>query len=199
MFCKNCGSEIPEGSINCPKCGAPANSVADDIMNAANQTINNAEKEVTNAFNDVAGAFNNGNQNYVGGPLKSDRSLLVVILLSIVTCGIYAYYFIYTVARDVNVACAGDGKETAGLIKFILLSMITCGIYSIYWYYALGDRLHENAPRYGMQFTETGTTVILWLLIGSIVCGIGSFIAMHIIIKNVNAICAGYNHQNGLA
>ena len=73
--------------------------------------------------------------------LKADRSLIAYILLNFLTCGIYSWYFIYALARDVNAACAGDGRSTAGLLKLILLSFITCGFYSLYWYYALGNRL----------------------------------------------------------
>lgn len=145
---------------------------------------------------------NQGNgMNYQGQgitPLKTDRGLLGYILLSIITCGIYSYYFIYTIARDVNTACAGDGKSTSGLLKYILLSMITCGIYSWWWEYSLGNRLAENAPRYGMSFTENGTTILMWILFGVLLCGIGPFIAMNIIIKNTNSICMAYNRYNGL-
>lgn len=131
-------------------------------------------------------------------PLKTDRGLLGYIVLSILTCGIYSYYFIYSVARDVNTACAGDGKSTGGLLQFILLSILTCGIYSWWWQYSLGNRLAANAPRYGLSFTENGTTILLWLLFGSFLCFIGPFIAMNIIIKNTNSICMAYNRYNGL-
>ena len=127
--------------------------------------------------------------------LKEDRSLVTYILLSLVTCGIYGYYFIYKIAEDTNVMCAGDGKSTSGLVKFILLSTITCGIYAWFWYYSLGNRLQENAPRYGLNFVENGTTVLLWFLFGSMLCGIGPFIAMNILIKNTNALAHAYNTQ----
>lgn len=127
-------------------------------------------------------------------PLQTDRNLAMYILLSIVTCGIYSYYFIYKMAKDVNVACEGDGKQTSGLVAFILLSMITCGIYAWVWYYNLANRLQENAPRYGLVFSDNGTSVLLWLILGSWLCGIGGFVAMNILIKNTNAICAAYNN-----
>ena len=131
------------------------------------------------------------------GPLKTDRGLLGYILLSILTCGIYSYYFIYSVAKDVNIACEGDGSKTGGLVKFILLSIITCGIYSWIWEYSLGNRLAANAPRYGLSFQENGTTILMWCIFGILLCGIGPFIAMNIIIKNTNSICMAYNRQNG--
>lgn len=131
-------------------------------------------------------------------PLKTDRTLLTYVLLTLVTCGIYHYYFIYSVASDVNVACQGDGQSTGGLGKFILLSIVTCGIYCWIWQYNLGNRLASNAPRYGLSFQENGTTVLMWQLFGSLLCGIGPFIAMNIIIKNTNNICMAYNRYNGL-
>ena len=130
--------------------------------------------------------------------LKTDRSLVAYILLNIITCGIYGYYFLYTMARDVNIVCSGDGKKTGGLAAFILLSWITCGFYALYWYYALGNRLASNAPRYGLNFQENGTTVLLWYLVGALLCGIGPYVAMHFLIRNTNSICAAYNQANGL-
>lgn len=137
-------------------------------------------------------------QGYAPFRLKADRSLVAFILLSIITCGIYELYFIYALARDVNAACAGDGQSTAGLVKLILLSFITCGIYGWYWYYALGNRLAANAPRYGLNFQENGTTVLLWMLLGSLLCGLGVFVGWHILIKNTNALCGAYNYQHGI-
>lgn len=130
--------------------------------------------------------------------LKADRSLIAYILLTFLTCGIYSWYFLYALARDVNTVCAGDGKNTAGLLKLLLLSFLTCGIYSFFWYYNLGNRLAANSPRYGLYFQENGTTILLWMVLGSMLCGIGPFVALHIIIKNTNALCGAYNYQHGI-
>ncbi len=124
--------------------------------------------------------------------VKNNRSLLTYILLTLVTCGIYAYIFLYELIKDVNVICEGDGEETPGLLMFILLTIVTCGIYSWIWYYKLGNRLAKNAPRYGLAFSENGTTILMWQLFGALLCGIGPFIAMNIIIKNTNALATSY-------
>lgn len=129
--------------------------------------------------------------------MRTDRSLASYILLSIITCGIYSYYFLYTMARDANVICSEDGKKTGGLLAFILLSFVTCGFYAIYWYYSLGNRLAENAPRYGLNFQENGTTILLWYLVGALLCGIGPFVAMHILMKNMNSLSMAYNQKYG--
>lgn len=78
------------------------------------------------------------------------------------------------------------------------MSFITCGIYAWIWYYKLGNRLASNAGRYGMTFQENGTTVLLWQIFGVLICGIGPFVAMHILIKNTNKICEAYNRSHGM-
>ena len=45
--------------------------------------------------------------------------------------------------------------------------------------------------------TENGTTILLWLLFGSLLCGVGGFVALHILITNMNALAKAYNKQNG--
>lgn len=130
--------------------------------------------------------------------IQTNRSLIAYILLSIITCGIYSYYFIYSIARDANTMCREDGEKTGGLLAFILLSFVTCGFYGLYWEYKLGNRLAANAPRYGLAFQENGTSVLLWYLVGMLLCGIGPWVAMYILIKNTNALAAAYNAANGL-
>lgn len=43
--------------------------------------------------------------------VKTDRSFWTVLLLSIITCGIYGIVFWYNYTEDVNVVCRRDGKK----------------------------------------------------------------------------------------
>lgn len=199
MFCTNCGKEVPDNTKFCPNCGADV-SLGTRATNAANDAFRATGQELRGSINEVRQSFNSYQQMPPRGGirLKDDRGLFSYILLSLITCGIYSYYFIYKMAADVNVACEGDGEQTSGLIIFILLSIVTCGIYAWFWYYKLGNRLCSNAPRYGLTFQENGTTVIMWLIFGSFLCGIGYFVAMNILIKNTNRICNAYNRMYNL-
>ena len=49
-----------------------------------------------------------------------------------------------------------------------------------------------------MNFQENGTTVLMWQIFGVVLCGIGPFIAMSILIKNSNKICDAYNKAHNL-
>jgi hypothetical protein len=123
------------------------------------------------------------------------RNFVAFILLSIITCGIYGIVFWYNYSDDMNIICNGDGKETKNYIIVILLSLITCGIYYWFWIYGVGNRLNENAPRYGINFSENGTTILLWMLVGSLVFGIGAIIAQYLLVRNMNELANRYNHQ----
>ncbi len=125
--------------------------------------------------------------------IKQDRNYLTIVLLSFVTCGIYWFYYIYEVARDTNILCQGDGDETPGFASYFFLSIITCGVYTYYWYYKLGDRMHKNAPRYNLEISETGSTILLFMLINLISGGIGTLLTGYYITRNLNAMSAAYN------
>ncbi len=129
------------------------------------------------------------------GAVKTNRSLFLFIILTFLTCGIYGWYYYYSVAKDANIICAGDGEETAGLLKHILLLLVTCGIYEYIWQCQLADRLRRNASRYGVTIGENGTTVFLWMLPGSWCCGLGVFVAYHIQMKNINKLARAYNEK----
>lgn len=158
----------------------------------------NGETQTANADGNFNRYYQSQSQPGGGytGPLKTDRSLVLYILLGFLTCGIYQLYVFYTIMRDVNVACDGDGRHTPGLLEFILFGILTCGIYDLYWFYSVGNRLADNAPRYGLRFQENGTTLLLWMLIGSLLCFIGSYVGVYFLLNNVNAICNAYNQQH---
>jgi hypothetical protein len=120
------------------------------------------------------------------------RGLLTFILLSIITFGIYELYWIHKLAKDTNTLCYGDGKRTSGLMAFVLLGFITFGIYNMIWWYMLAERLHDNAPRYGLTFDEGGVHFLLWSLVGSLIV-VGPFIALYVLIRNINTLAERFN------
>jgi len=118
--------------------------------------------------------------------LNSQRSFIVVLLLNIITFGIYGCYLIYAMAREVNLACAADGKKTNGLIVMFLLSIITFGIYSFIWLFQISNRM-KNAGA-----NIDGGNILLWNILGSFII-VGPFIAMYKIINALNFVNDHYN------
>lgn len=127
--------------------------------------------------------------------MKTNRSLLVLIVLSILTCGLYTLYFWSCFARDMNVACVGDGRRTRGILARIIFSALTLGIYELVWLYSTGERIRGNAHRYGISVGCTGSSVLAWNILGALIV-IGPFVAMYQMISGLNQLCEAYNRTS---
>ena len=125
--------------------------------------------------------------------LKENRSLVTLILLSIVTLGIYELYYFHTVARDTNTICEGHEGKTSGLLAYLGLSLLTCGIYSFFWWYRIGDMLARAVRRRDLQASVSGSTVLICWLLGSFVFPIISFVAIYYVNEALNELSADYN------
>lgn len=68
------------------------------------------------------------------------RSIGMMILLTIVTCGIYSIYWNISFQSELKKT---TGKGFGGGMHFVMM-LITFGIYSIYWQYAAGTRLADQ-------------------------------------------------------
>ena len=44
---------------------------------------------------------------------------------------------------------------------------------------------------------ENGTTILMWQIVGALLCGLGPIFAMNIIINNTNAMATAYNTRLG--
>lgn len=125
---------------------------------------------------------------------KEDRSLLIYMLLSVVTCGIYGLIFMWSFTNDLNDVSSAkdpDGWRSPNFIIVILLMIVTCGIYSWYWLYKVGNTIQRSGDDYGVRVDESGTTLILWCLL----LGVGGLISYHLMFKNMNKICRKYNEE----
>jgi len=126
--------------------------------------------------------------------MKTNRSMLVLILLTIVTFGIYPLFFWSGYARDMNIVCLGDNRHTRGVLARIVFSILTLGIYDLIWMYCAGERISRNAYARGLQCNVTGGSVVLWHVLGSLIV-VGPFIALYKLIDGLNDLCYAYNEQ----
>lgn len=97
--------------------------------------------------------------------VRSDWNGLVVFIMSVLTLGIYFVYVVGRIAKDLNRICEGDGMHTLGSFVFLLALYPTCGLYAVAWLFCLGERMHKNAPRYGIQLRIRGWELALWFVI----------------------------------
>ena len=128
--------------------------------------------------------------------LKTDRKLLPLLLLSIITCGIYNIIYFTSITDDLNlVASKRDGKKTIHYCLMIfLLSPITCGIFQLVWFHKFSNRIGEEAKARGINIEFNATTYWLWGVLGSIII-VGPFIYTNKLLQAMNLICEDYNKQ----
>ena len=95
--------------------------------------------------------------------------------------------------EDVNKMCAADGKTTQNFWIAWLLGLITAGVFQLVWIYGVVERIYDAGKRYGVETKCTGSTYLIWALVGSLLCGVGPFIALYKHVNDINAVAAAYN------
>lgn len=73
-----------------------------------------------------------------------NRNIVLCIIFSIITCGIYDIYWFICLNNDMN-TIAKDDFQTSGGVVF-LLTLVTCGIYGWYWSYRMGQKMDMLKP-----------------------------------------------------
>lgn len=135
MFCPNCGNPVGDDAAFCPNCGyqlrqpAQPEPQGQPSPGPQQQYAYDQQQNADTALRPyTAGAVNQYD-------IKR-RSIIVAIVLSIVTCGIYGLYWIYRINEDLNHLAGRTNYTSGGLVVF--LSIITFDIYAIYWAVQMG-------------------------------------------------------------
>lgn len=130
------------------------------------------------------------------GQLKTNRSVIVTILLSFITFGIYSLIMFCGISNDVNiVASRYDGRQTMhfALLAF-LVSPITLGIGAIVWYHNISKRIGHELHRRNIAYSFNAGSFWLWNVLGTLIV-IGPIIYMYKLFKAMNLICRDYNYN----
>ncbi len=84
------------------------------------------------------------------------REPVMVLLLTLVTCGIYGIYWILVNNKD---ARDNEGFDGPSGIVLLLLTIVTCGIYMLYWRYKVTQHVGSS---------DDASKVLLYSLLGFI-------------------------------
>jgi len=128
--------------------------------------------------------------------LRTNRSLLKVILLSIVTFGIYGLVVMSHISEEINtVASRYDGKKTMHfLIAFLLLGGITLGIVPLVWQHKICNRMGNELTRRGIDYKFSASTFWGWGVLGTLII-VGPFIFNHKFLTAMNKLNEDYNQK----
>lgn len=128
------------------------------------------------------------------GQLKTNRGLFKLILLSLLTFGIYGIVVMSAVSTDINIiADRYDGRKTMHYCLMVFVfSWLTIGIAPIVWYHRISNRIGSELQRRNINYRFSAGTYWGWGVFG-ILIGVGPFIYMHKMLKSMNLLAANYN------
>lgn len=161
--CPNCGAQVQDGVTFCPQCGN--NVYAQQPQQQYQQQYQQPQQQYQQPFQQTVNV--NVNPGYT--PTVAPRNIVLAIILSIVTCGLYSIYWMISINNEVN-TLAGEPAATSGGMVF-LLSLVTCGIYGWYWMYKMGERCDRIKG-------QNGSSGILYLVLAIFGLGIVSYCLM---------------------
>ena len=98
------------------------------------------------------------------------RSVVIGILLTLVTCGIYGLYWQYKQIATLN---SWLGREDFSFLLWFFMSLITCGIFTVYYEYKMSKGINEIQETCGFRVNSDLAMICLLLTIFGL--GIASF------------------------
>lgn len=178
MFCSECGAEIHAGDKFCQNCGSPVKASEqtqrqeNNYYNDNHQTDNSHQTEYGsyNGYQSGNGGYNSYQTGNGGSGTEmpkapvQNRSIALYLILSIITCGIFAIYWMVVVVDDLKTVTEEPQEMSGGLV--FLLALVTCNIYGIYWMYKAGSRTENLRARLGRPKGDRPVIYLLLSLFG---------------------------------
>jgi len=93
----------------------------------------------------------------MGNELMEQKSLVGCIILSIITCGIYYIYWLYTIMRKIKIL--DDEPDISVALEMILYIFIP--FYAWYWWYTRAGKLARAANEKGYDFVKNYDVLFL--------------------------------------
>jgi len=162
----------------CSHCGSQVDDAAEICVNCGCR-VNAAQQKTAPALQ-----------------LKTNRSLLKYILLSMVTFGIYGLVVMSAVSTDINsIAGKYDGKKTMHYcLVFFVFAWLTLGIVPLVWSHKLCDRVGAELTRRNIDYKISAGTFWGWGILGAFII-VGPFIYIHKLLHSMNLLAADYNEK----
>lgn len=161
-YCPKCGAQNEDTATVCRECQSPI----PDINYSGQQYTyqqNNQYQQNYNGYNQQYGYGQPSPGRYPG---IQPRNIVLCIIFSLITCGIYGIYWMIMINNEVNTLANEPGATSGGMV--FLFSLITCGIYGWYWLYKMGERCDRIK-------NTNGSSNILFMILGIVGLGIISY------------------------
>jgi hypothetical protein len=114
----------------------------------------------------------------------TERASGVVILLSIVTCGIYRFFHIYNTSDELRRA---TNDQSINPTTDVLLAIVTCTAWGLYTDYRNAQKVHAFlAPRVPHRKDQSQMILIMYFV--SLFVGVTGLVGMFLAQEELNAL-----------
>lgn len=132
-------------------------------------------------------------KQYVPPKLTTKRSMWKLMILGILTLGIYAIIFFIPFSFDLDkVAPKADRSKTMNYLFAHIFAIFTFSIVLIIWHYQIAQRVEEALKKRHISYDFGTGTFWSWYFFGSFIV-VGPFIYFHRLCKAMNLLCEHYN------
>lgn len=140
-------------------------------------------------------AYDYEEKEYTPPKLQTNRSMVKLMTLTILTLGLYGIVFFIPFSFDLDkIAPKRDRSKTMNFLVAYVLSLFTFSIVIDIWHYHIAARVEEALSKREIEY-EFGTKDFwLWLILGSFIL-VGPFVYFHRLCKAMNLLCEHYNEN----
>lgn len=91
------------------------------------------------------------------------RNPIMVVVLPMLTCGIYGLIWFFQVCEDLN---KGLGRQEFNAVKELALTFVTCGLWGYYFIWRICEAVVEVQKQWGVQPNMDAPILFVMSLIG---------------------------------
>ena len=114
----------------------------------------------------------------------TERNPALVLLLTLVTCTVYGYYWLYITSDELR---RETGREDVSPIVDLLLAIVTAGLWGLYATWRNAKIVHEELESRGETHTDSTAAVLVFNL-STFVWGAGWLVSMVLLQLDYNRL-----------
>ena len=137
--------------------------------------------------------YDEDEKKYTPPKLQTNRNVWKLLILNILTLGIYGIMFFIPFTFDLDkIAPKPDRSKTMNYLFAYIISLFTFSIVLTFWFYQISERIEDALSRRSIAYNFDTSTFWGWYVFGSLIL-VGPIIYLYKLCKAMNLLCEDYN------